>query len=227
MSEPKISVIIPYFRGDKYIAETLNSVFEQNYSNLEVIIANDGSPVETLKVLEPFQNKIKIVSQENKGQAAARNIGINNSTGEIIAFTDQDDLWDNNHLSLMLPYLVNNNEIDYVQGFSTQFMLKTDGQKQTDQSILRAELVGSAIFRKKVFSVVGLFDESMREGEDFDWTLRLKESPCVGKTINDNVFWHRLHDTNLSKTTDFIKKGQLMAIRNKLTRERKNKSSNV
>jgi len=89
-----VSVIIPVYKAEKYIAATVQSVLNQTYNNLEILIINDGSPDKSREICQRFTDKrIKIISQENSGVAAARNTGISHAKGEYLAFLDADDLW--------------------------------------------------------------------------------------------------------------------------------------
>ena len=92
---PSISVIIPVYNAAKYLSRCINSIFEQNYDDTEIICVNDGSTDESLKILEEYGDKIKIINQENKGAAAARNAGIKIASKDYITFIDADDYIDN------------------------------------------------------------------------------------------------------------------------------------
>jgi glycosyltransferase involved in cell wall biosynthesis len=88
-----VSIIISAFNAGKYICDTLDSVLQQSYSNVEVIVVNDGSTDNTLALIESYQKKgVKIISQDNKGQDCALNNGFNISKGEFVKFLDSDDL---------------------------------------------------------------------------------------------------------------------------------------
>lgn len=90
----KVSVIIPVYGVEKYIAATVRSVLEQTYTNFELLIIDDGSPDNSIKVCQQFtDSRIQIIRQENRGVAAARNTGIRLAQGDYIAFLDADDLW--------------------------------------------------------------------------------------------------------------------------------------
>ncbi len=94
MNKPLISIIVPVFNSEKYISRCINSILEQTYGNFELIIINDGSKDKSLKICEEYQKKdrrIKVFNQENKGQAFARNVGLDNAKGEYISFIDSDD----------------------------------------------------------------------------------------------------------------------------------------
>lgn len=91
---PLISIIIPFYNSEQYLDKCLTSVIRQTYKNIEIILINDGSTDNSLKIANKFKcrdSRIKILSQKNKGQGAARNLGINQSTGEYISFVDADD----------------------------------------------------------------------------------------------------------------------------------------
>ncbi len=220
--QPLISVVIPFFKGEPFIAETLESVLSQDYPRLEIIVANDGSPAGSLRALDPFAGRIAIISQENKGQAAARNAGIRLAKGPLIALLDQDDLWPAGRASLMAAALAGDPS-DFARGMTQRFRPASDGTGQREdigEPEFRAELVGSALYRREVFDRIGLFDEAMREGEDFDWNIRLGESACREKRLGETTLLCRRHGANLSDTEDFVKNGQMLSLRKKIARAR-------
>jgi glycosyltransferase involved in cell wall biosynthesis len=99
MKQPLVSVIIPFYKGKEWLEEALDSVKQQTYKNLEIILINDGSN-EDISYL--ISNDINYYEQNNKGVSSARNIGIGKSTGEFIAFLDSDDLWEKNKIQIQL-----------------------------------------------------------------------------------------------------------------------------
>ncbi|MDR0546300.1 MAG: glycosyltransferase [Dysgonamonadaceae bacterium] len=86
-----ISVIIPCFNGEKYIAQCIENVLDQTYKQLEIIVINDGSTDKSTEIAEKYSDKIKIVHQKNSGLAASRNVGIDTASGDYIHFLDVDD----------------------------------------------------------------------------------------------------------------------------------------
>jgi glycosyltransferase involved in cell wall biosynthesis len=90
---PLVSVIIPVYNGEKYIAEALESVFAQTLQNFEIIVINDGSTDRTEQQLEKYRDRIHYVQQENRGLAATRGRGVGLARGSLIAFLDADDVW--------------------------------------------------------------------------------------------------------------------------------------
>ena len=104
----KISVIVPVYNTEEYIEKCINSITGQTYKNLEIIVVNDGSTDNSLNILKSLQSKdsrIRIINQENKGVSAARNTGLDNTTGEYIAFVDSDDYLEKNMYEKMLKYM--------------------------------------------------------------------------------------------------------------------------
>lgn len=91
---PKISVIVPVYKVEQYLPRCLDSILAQTYEHLEIICVNDGSPDDSLAILERYaarDARIKVISRENGGLSAARNTGLDAATGELIAFVDSDD----------------------------------------------------------------------------------------------------------------------------------------
>jgi glycosyltransferase involved in cell wall biosynthesis len=221
MQNPLVSVVIPAFNAQKYIAKTVQSVLDQDYKNVEIIVVNDGSTDATLEELKPFLHQIRVVSQENKGQAVARNVGIQEAKGELIGLLDADDIWPSYRLSIMIPYLLGEashdvvrGRVKYVRNFETQLQEDTPG-------LFLNPLVGACLYKKSVFEIVGLFDEQMRQGEDFDWNIRLAESTCKEKKMEEITLFYRRHEDNLTNSQEFMRRGQAEALKKKILRNLK------
>ena len=90
---PSVSVIIPSYNAERWIKSTIDSVLAQTYSNIEIIVVDDGSTDESVSVISKNYPEIKLITQKNQGVAAARNKGIENASSEWIAFLDADDIW--------------------------------------------------------------------------------------------------------------------------------------
>lgn len=93
MSNPLISIIIPAYNRAHTLSETIDSVLQQTYPHLEVIVVDDGSKDNTQEVLRSYGARVRNIHQENAGQMAARNRGIREASGDIITFLDSDDIW--------------------------------------------------------------------------------------------------------------------------------------
>lgn len=187
---PIVSVIIPVYNTEKYLVEALNSVLSQTYKNIEVIAVDDGSTDTSPDILSKYSDRIKILSQPNRGASAARNYGVSASSGEIIAFLDSDDLWDSNKIERQLAVLQNHPEA--VGVYSDVRYIDANGKeiKPTDAyrmvwcsgNILEPLLAGKGVFgfspsqtiiRRKCFELAGGFPENVKQCEDYGLWLKL------------------------------------------------------
>ena len=116
---PLISVIIPVYNVEKYLSRCLNSVITQTYQNIEIILINDGSTDDSLKIAQKFQKndaRIKLYSQKNQGLSGARNAGLKRATGDYITFIDSDDYVARDYVSYLYSLLKRN-------GFTSQLAI--------------------------------------------------------------------------------------------------------
>ena len=128
MEKVEISIVIPMYNAEKYIKETLDSVFAQTYKNYEVIVVNDCSKDNGLKIVEEYQKKhknLKIINNEkNLNVAESRNKGIQAAKGEWIAFLDADDKWVENKLEIQIQKVKENNSS---LCFASYYFIDDDG----------------------------------------------------------------------------------------------------
>ena len=125
MKKPLVSVIVPVYNGAQFIGEAIESVFVQNYDPLEIIIVDDGSTDETANIVKSYNN-MHYIYQPNQGVAAARNSGIENSMGKLIAFLDADDCWAPNKLNIQVDCLLKHPHIGYTLGRQKNFLEPRD-----------------------------------------------------------------------------------------------------
>ena len=111
---PLVSIIVPIFNSEKYLAQTITSVIEQTYTNWELFLINDGSTDKSEEIIKEFEKvnrRIYVINLKisSGGPAKPRNIGLEKSKGEYIAFLDNDDLWDKEKLSFQIEEILKNN----------------------------------------------------------------------------------------------------------------------
>ena len=102
-----ISIIVPIYNVEKYLKKCIDSIINQTYKNLEIILVDDGSPDNCGKICDEYakkDNRIKVIHKENGGVSSARNVGVENATGEYIGFVDSDDYIEKD----MYEVLINN-----------------------------------------------------------------------------------------------------------------------
>lgn len=113
MIQPKISVIVPVYNVEKYLKQCLDSIVNQTYKNLEIIIVNDGTKDNSMEIVEEYlsDSRVKVINKENGGLSSARNRGIEEATGEYISFVDSDDYIDLNLYNTIIREMIENEEI--------------------------------------------------------------------------------------------------------------------
>ncbi|NUM50706.1 MAG: glycosyltransferase [Flavobacteriales bacterium] len=119
---PLVSIVIPCYNAEKFIGETIKSILSQSYKNIEVIIVNDGSTDDSIKIIKNSEaENIKIIEQKNSGVSIARNVGMQASIGEFIIFFDADDRMSPEFIEKRMKIFYNHSSIDYVCGFIHSF----------------------------------------------------------------------------------------------------------
>jgi len=214
---PKISIVIPAYNAAVYIGETLASVFAQTLEEYEVIVINDGSPdTEAFeRVLDPYGDRIRYFKQENRGASAARNTGLRAARGEFIAFLDADDLWLPNYLEEQIRF-IREHDVDLICADAVVFSDSTVDDrsymetlmtgtaptgKVTFIGLLSAEqslITSGVVARRKSIFEVGLFDEDLRNAQDFDLWVRLARHGARMAYQRRVLLRYRSHDDSLS-----------------------------
>ena len=216
---PLVSIIIPVFNGERFLREAVESVLAQKYSPVEIIIVDDGSTDGTATVARSFPETVRYRHQTNHGPAAARNRGIEQAQGNLIAFADADDLWPSHKLELQLPYLIRDSKIDIVLGRIQQVLLSETQAKEIGDPAFSVNL-GSAVIRRSCFERVGLFDETMRYSEDVDWFMRAREGAAAIMTIDAVTLFYRQHEQNMTRGKSTSELNVLKALKKSLDRRR-------
>lgn len=218
-----VSVIIPVYNGERYLAEAIQSVLDQTLAPNEIIVVDDGSIDATAQIVAdlsaPASVPIRYSYQTNQGPSAARNRGLQLATADIMAFLDADDLWDDDKLAIQIPLLTAQPDTQIVWGKIQEFEMD-EQQRLTVGQPLYGPHVGSVLMRRAAFERVGTFDESLRFGEDLDWFLRSRELGLPYLLHPDLVLWYRHHANNtwLGQPKAFDK--NLAAIKRRLDRQR-------
>jgi glycosyltransferase involved in cell wall biosynthesis len=217
--EPLVSVVIPVFNGERFLREAVESVLAQKYSPVEIIIVDDGSTDGTATVARSLSETVRYLHQTNQGPAAARNRGIKQARGSLIAFADADDLWPADKFELQLPYLITAPAIEIVMGRIQQVLLSATKADEFAEPAFSVNL-GSAVIRKSVFERVGLFDETMRYSEDVDWFMRARETGVAITTIDAVTLFYRQHEQNMTRGKSTSELNVLKALKKSLDRRR-------
>lgn len=188
---PKVTVIVPTHRRETSLASAVDSVLGQSFADLELLLIDDGSGVDFAKVLAGAHadERLEIIrSSANRGPSAARNQGIARARGAYIAFLDSDDVWIHDKLERQLAFMEAQPAARRVccTGYLVVTPFRPAGEKRVARPEVRlSDLLwgcglspgSTMVVEKSLFEEVGLFDESLRRLEDWDWLLR-----CVQKS---------------------------------------------
>lgn len=212
MKEGLVSVIVPVYNRENYVGETLDSILQQTYKDIEIIAVNDGSTDNSLLVLkeykEKYPGKIVIIDQQNQGQVKSRNNAIMQANGEYIAFLDSDDLWLPEKLEKQIPLFVNNVGLVY----SGIYNIDDEGSiidTELCQRDMRGDIYlklliknrmtgGTVVLRRDVIDKVGMFDVDFAAAENWDLWIRVCRY-YTADFVNEPLVKYRKHPGNMSK----------------------------
>ena len=218
MVAPSVSAIVPVFNAEAFLAASLESLLAQDYENFEIVACNDGSTDRSAEILRRHP-RIRVVEQENRGAAAARNTAIEASTGELLAFFDSDDLWPANRLTLQATHLAEHPEVGCVLGRQEWMNPPPWLSRDTVFGDLDGVPVLSAMVRRRAFVEIGGFDTSFSHSEDMDLMFRLREHGIGIEVLPEIVLYRRFHGGNLTAAPPSTSP-LLRSLRQKLERER-------
>jgi glycosyltransferase involved in cell wall biosynthesis len=211
--ENTISVVIPNYNGGRFISQAIQSVLDQTLQPTEIIVVDDGSTDDSLKIVEQFGDLVRVIQISNSGAAVARNLGFLESSGEFIALLDSDDYWHKDKL-LSQMNLFSGQSYDLVYCSSQEFVMgsglgkihsaKFSGhcyQYFVDHPTTAVIQMGcsSSLFRRSLLAKSGVFDISViAPSEDWDFFRKLSRFANVGKT-SEVLNYYRIHDSNISR----------------------------
>ena len=213
-ANPLVSVVIAAYNAGAFITDTIKSVLDQTYRNFEVIVVDDGSTDRTAEIVRSFaDDRIQLIQQSNSGVAAARNLAIQQSSGEYIAPIDADDLWEPERLEkhvrclescdssvgLVYSWSIYLNEAGGLKGYSPF------GQLGAVEGDVLAVLVfynfldnaSTTMFRRRCIQVVGNYNTELKTCEDWDLYLRIAEHYQFA-IVPEYLISYRQHSGSLS-----------------------------
>jgi glycosyltransferase involved in cell wall biosynthesis len=205
---PVISCIVPVFNGERYLAETLNSIVGQTYRPLEIIVVDDGSTDGSSRIAEAFGRGVQYCWQENAGEAAARNRGLGMAQTEFVAFLDADDLWHPGKLTRQMTQFQDKAEIDLCFTCFEKYWipeLAAEEQRYRGSPLSQPQSAWSTstvLDRRSIFARFGNFvdDGSLTAGsESMIWFLRAQEQGALIKVLPEVLMHRRMHSANCSR----------------------------
>jgi glycosyltransferase involved in cell wall biosynthesis len=223
--KPLISVIIPVYNSEKYLAEAIESVLSQADCNLDVIVVDDGSTDNTAKVVDSFGSQVRYNYRMNGGPAAARNHGIALARGDFFAFLDADDLWTADKMKRQWMAFEADPELEMAFGHVRQFYSPDLSEEEKVKinipvEIIPGHLPSTMLIKKKSFFRVGIFKEELKIGDFIDWYARAVDLNLKSIMLRDAVLERRIHSTNMGITHRNQRSGYVHALKAALDRRR-------
>lgn len=227
MNTPLISVIIPIYNGSKYIEETLQSIAEQTYPAIEVVIIDDGSTDNTAEIVK--KHDVTYVYQENKGVSAALNLGVEVAKGDYIASIDADDLWDKNKSTKQMELFQADADLDIAFCHLEQFICpKVDPTEMKlyipeNVKVLEGYSSITMLAKSSVFQRVGLFNTAFSFGDFVEWYSRAKDAGIKSIMHPDIMAYRRIHKSNVGHNTTDARQDYMEIVKARLKRLREQK----
>ena len=215
-AEPRVSVVLPTFNRGWILEQAVDSVLDQDYANLELIVIDDGSTDGTKRLLSRFGDRITVIRQVNRGVSAARNAGIRASSGELIALLDSDDTWLPGKVTVQVAFFSTHPDALVCQ--TAEIWIRNGvrvnpGKRHRkeagmifERSLALCLVSPSAVMmRKSLLEEVGLFDESLPACEDYDLWLRIAWKHPIHLIDQPLIVKRGGHDDQLSRLPELDK----------------------
>jgi len=215
-----VSVILPLYNGRDFVAASVQSVLEQSYKNLELLVVDDGSSDGGAEEI-PEDSRIHLFARRNAGVAAARNFGISRAKGGFIAFIDQDDCWYPEKLKLQVDVLEKKSKTGYVLTRMHNRLVGTTVRPAWLKPELLSEdpvgfLPSTLLVRRQIMLEVGGFNEQYINASDMDWFLRADELGVPREILDQVLIIRNIHGANCSYDNRTCKKEMFAILRQKI-----------
>ena len=227
MSSPIISICIPVYNAEKYVAETLESAINQTYKNIEIIIVDDGSVDKSWEIIERYRNKyphiIKAFKQENKGGCAARNKAFLESRGDFIQWLDADDVLESTKIEKQLKSINFNKDTDIVLSCSFGKFYNDRSKSIFNKNSLYKDLTPYEwlisylttgdffyphcwLINRKIIQKAGLWNETVLLNQDGEYFTRVVANSSFIKFVSEAIVYYRTGNLNSVSTKKTIAK---------------------
>jgi len=200
---PLVSVIIPVYNYDRYLAEAVESVLSQTYQHLEVIVVDDGSTDRSGAVAKSFAGRgVRYWPQVHSGIGLTRNKGVELAQGEFIAFLDADDRWRVQKIERQLLAFESDPALEMVFGQALQLHNGPEWEagvsdyKVAVDGMVPGMVPGTMLIKRAAFDRVGKFLGDWKVGEFIDWYARAVELKIRSMVLPELLLWRRIHDSN-------------------------------
>lgn len=215
-NNPKVSIIIPVYNGSKYVNLAIDSALRQTYENKEIIVINDGSKDNTLKILNLYKDKVRVIDKENGGVSTALNLAIEEMTGDYFSWLSHDDLYYPEKVEKEVEYLKKNNllgtktiiysDFDYIDGngchIYTARYNSADLNRESALPLQKVAINGlTLLIPKQAFIDSGNFDVNLRACQDYKLWFEMYKKDYKFIHIDEVLAVTRIHNASVSNTS--------------------------
>jgi glycosyltransferase involved in cell wall biosynthesis len=230
VTHPLISVVIPAFNREHYLADALASVVSQGHVPLEVIVVDDGSMDGTVAVAHRFPD-VRCISRTRGGAAAARNTGVAAARGEFVAFLDSDDVWADGKIARQIEALGARPDAQMAFGWVQHFVSPEAPEAVRTRVYCPPEpgpgrCCGTLLVTRNTMDRIGPFDETLGAGEFIEWYSRARGAGTSEVMVEQIVLHRRLHGGNLGYQQPELRLQIVQAVGKHLRRQRESRNGN-
>lgn len=200
MSDEVVSVVMSVWNGERYLREALDSILQQTYARLEVVVVDDGSTDQSNSIIREYGQRVQLITQNNRGQAAGVNAGIALATGKYLAFQDADDTWALDKLERQHNVLADES-LEAAFCLSQQFVspeLLDAAKFKPRQDVMVGEQASCMLIRRAAFDRIGHFDPTSKTAF-IEWLGRAKQMMLSYMVIDEVLHYRRLHPANFGR----------------------------
>lgn len=212
---PRVSVVIPAFNAARYIGATLESVLRSTFTDLDIVVIDDGSSDETASVASDCGHPVRVVSRPNAGMSASRNLGIDSSDSEFVALLDSDDIWHPQKLDWQVRAMTERQDHDFcytaftfwdggpLPGYAAEPRTGCIDEEQSGWIYHRLilenwALPSSVLFRRSAWQALGPFLCDMQQTDDWEYLVRASRSHRFVR-LAESMVLYRQHAASLSR----------------------------
>ena len=201
-----VSCVVVAYNSERFIAQALDSILEQTYRPVEIVVADDGSADGTVHVARRYEDRdVRVVTQATAGPPATRNLGLGAAVGDFIAFLDADDLWHPDKLKLQMARFEARPELEFCLSNARHFWeseLAEEEERLRDHprgQVIPGYATTTLLARRSVFDKVGQFNPDLWFADAAEWFLRAEELNCVQELLPEVLTYHRMHPGNITR----------------------------
>lgn len=204
---PGVSIVIPVFNGERFLAQAIESILQQHWSPLEIIVVDDGSTDRSAEIAEGYRGTVKCIRQSHAGLPATRNVGFASAEHSYLLPFDSDDLMCSDAIATRMDYLKKHPECEILVGYFKSFGDFDSDECETEKYVVpedpqKGHVAGTSLIHRSVFDRIGGFNERLQTISDLEWFVRCQEAGINIQEIEDVLMRRRIHGRNHSLSGD-------------------------